>query len=174
MNAFSDDRIRELASFAVQAKSRREASKLVAQALFLDHGQVPSARIVRSITQRGSLRDVLNDLREFWDDVREAYKQERRSDTSKSEVLVEKMGQGGGEASVILDRLTTLEQALKFEANTLKVMMDRSRSPPPPVHPVRTVGQGVDLVEHAKLQREIHRLREENVALRGNPPGEEA
>lgn len=52
------------------ASHRRDKSKLVAAALFFDHGVYPSASIVRSITTHGSLTDIQADLRQFWEELR--------------------------------------------------------------------------------------------------------
>lgn len=53
------------------AKTRKEATRLVATTLFVDHGIYPSAKTVHGYTGRGSLTDIQRDLREFWHDLRE-------------------------------------------------------------------------------------------------------
>lgn len=53
------------------ASHRRDKSKLAAAALFFEHGICPSAPSVRLITQHGSLTDINEDLRVFWQELRE-------------------------------------------------------------------------------------------------------
>lgn len=53
------------------ASHRRDKSKLAAASLFFEHGIYPSAPSVRLITQHGSLTDINEDLRVFWQDLRE-------------------------------------------------------------------------------------------------------
>ena len=50
--------------------SRREKTNLVAAHLFFDLGVFPSASAVRSVTSQGSLTDINQDLRVFWQELR--------------------------------------------------------------------------------------------------------
>lgn len=60
-----------LAARLTPQSTRKEASRLAASVLFLDHGVYPSAKVVREFTQQGSLTDINRDLQEFWRDLRD-------------------------------------------------------------------------------------------------------
>ncbi len=53
------------------AKTRQEKTRLTASLLFFGHGIFPSAKTVHKFTRHGSMGDINNDLREFWNDIRE-------------------------------------------------------------------------------------------------------
>jgi len=50
---------------------RKEKSRQAASLLFFEHGIYPSAKVVLSYTQQGSLTDINRDLHEFWQDLRD-------------------------------------------------------------------------------------------------------
>lgn len=50
---------------------RKEKSRQAASLLFFEHGIYPSAKVVLSYTQQGSLTDINRDLQGFWQDLRE-------------------------------------------------------------------------------------------------------
>jgi flagellar biosynthesis GTPase FlhF len=50
---------------------RKEKSREAASLLFFEHGIYPSAKVVLSYTQQGSLTDINRDLHEFWQDLRD-------------------------------------------------------------------------------------------------------
>lgn len=50
---------------------RKEKSRQAASLLFFEHGIYPSAKVVLSYTQQGSLTDINRDLHEFWHDLRD-------------------------------------------------------------------------------------------------------
>ena len=53
------------------AKSRKERTRIAATTLFFEHGIYPSAKVVHSYTQQGSMTDIGADLRAFWQELRE-------------------------------------------------------------------------------------------------------
>ncbi len=64
----------ELAPKLAPLRHRRDKTHLVADHLFFTRSIYPSAAIVRSITQQGSLTDINEDLQQFWADVRSQVK----------------------------------------------------------------------------------------------------
>lgn len=60
---------REAQALREEGKKRREVSLFVCRKLF-EAGARPNASTVRSISQFGSMKDVQDDVRDFWDEVR--------------------------------------------------------------------------------------------------------
>lgn len=50
---------------------RRDKTRQAASLLFFEHGIYPSAKVVLSYTQQGSLTDINRDLHEFWQELRD-------------------------------------------------------------------------------------------------------
>lgn len=64
----------ELAQKLAALRHRRDKTYLVADHLFFEKSIYPSAALVRSVTQQGSLTDINQDLHHFWADVRKQSK----------------------------------------------------------------------------------------------------
>jgi len=50
---------------------RRDKTRQAASLLFFEHGVYPSAKVVLSYTQQGSITDISRDLHEFWQELRD-------------------------------------------------------------------------------------------------------
>lgn len=76
-------------------EGRAEKTREAARFLFFFCGQYPSAALVRSYTQTGSLSDISEDLRLFWESVRDSGRSQLKAPLP--DVLVEGFGQQLGQ-----------------------------------------------------------------------------
>lgn len=70
-NGVEQSILAELQARMPEDAPRREKTRIAASLLFFEHGIYPSAKVVLSYTQQGSLTDINRDLQSFWQELRD-------------------------------------------------------------------------------------------------------